>query len=465
MTLRARLLIGLVTMVLALSLAGLVVARTQQRFTERQLDRQLSVVLPAVPRLIRAELAPQAPGAGPPAGPLDAVVADLYLGYVAADGSVVTVAAPLDDPEVRPALPADLTPGRFTTVATSAGRSPQMRIGVSEPRPGLRLVVGVTTSRVEAANRRLLVALAIAAAAVMSVLSLVVWWVLRLGLRPIRIMTDTAEALAAGAVTTRAPRFAAGTEADRLGLAINRLVDTSQTAETRLRRFVADASHELRTPLTTLRGYTGLYSAGALRNPAELEDAMRRISQESARMNHLVDDLFLLAELDEGRPLDGLPVDLAVVVTDVASDLRAVQPQRPIELHVPTSTGVPPTVVLGDVHRLTQAVTAYTSNALRHTPADIALALRVVRDGGWVVVEVADQGPGIPPEHAAHLFERFYRVDAARTRAGGGSGLGLALAAAIVDAHGGTYGVTSQPGVGSTFWLRIPAAPNAPNAN
>lgn len=452
---------------LAVTAAVGIVARSQHRFTQRQLDRQLAAVLPALPRLVRAELAA---GSGRPnmpaplsaaSGPLEAIVADLYVGYIGPDGALVTVATPLDDPEVRPILPRDLIAGRPSTVDTSAGRAPRLRVVTSELLPGLTVVAGVSTERIDAAGQRLLAGVGIAGGFVVLVLGLVVWWVLRLGLRPIRVMTDTAEALAAGHTDSRAPRFAAGTEADRLGLAINRLVDTTQAAETRLRRFVADASHELRTPLTTLRGYTNLYSSGGLAQPEQIDDAMRRIAQEAARMNHLVEDLFLLAELDEGRPLQCQPVDLGRVVSDLASDLRAVAPDRTIEVAVPgCGTGKEDAghraVVLGDDHRLTQAVAAYTSNALRHTPPGTPLRLAVRPQGQWVRVEVSDAGPGIQPDHAGHLFERFYRVESARTRAGGGAGLGLAMVAAIVDAHRGRYGVTSRPGEGSTFWLELP---------
>ncbi len=475
MTLRARLLIGVAAVVVALTVAVAMVARSQHRFTQRQLDRQLAAVLPALPRLVRADLVAGAarpnlstplsqPSASPAtaAGPLQAIVADLYVGYIGPDGVLVTVATPVDDPRVLPVPPADLTPGHYSTVATSAGLAPRLRVVTSQLRPGLTLIAGVSTERIDAAGRRLVMGVGLAGGAVVVVLGLVVWWVLQLGLRPIRVMTDTAEALAAGHTSSRAPRFAAGTEADRLGLAMNRLVDASQAAETRLRRFVADASHELRTPLTTLRGYTDLYRAGGLREPEQLEDALRRIGQEAARMNHLVEDLFLLAELDEGRPLQRDPLDIGRVVTDLASDLRAVAPDRTIEVQL-HSAQKRPLLVVGDEHRLTQAVAAYTSNALRHTPAGTPLWLSVQPVGeragepvAWVRVAVTDRGPGIEPESAGHVFERFYRVGAGRSRAGGGSGLGLAMVAAIIAAHGGRFGVQSRPGEGSTFWFELP---------
>jgi two-component system OmpR family sensor kinase len=216
-------------------------------------------------------------------------------------------------------------------------------------------------------------------------------------------------------------------------------------SEARLRRFVADASHELRTPVTTIRGYAELYRHGGLDAGDDLDQAMRRTEQESVRMASLVDDLLLLARLDEGRPLASATVDLGVLGVDAAADARAVAPDRVVTAEV--SEGV---TVEGDEDRLRQVVGNLVGNALVHTPAGTAVAVRVHNGDGRAVVEVHDDGPGMPAEVAACAFERFSRADASRSRNGGGAGLGLAIVQAIVVAHDGEVHLTSAPGAGTT---------------
>lgn len=455
MTLRSRLLAGLALVLVTLTLAAMLVGRTQNRYLIGQLDSQLTALLPSASRLARAEGfgRPVVPTGAAPVGAgavLSQLVADLYVGYRHPEGQLTTLIAPTEDPEVRPEVGINPHIGSYRTVPTTAGRAERLRIVTTELRDGTVVVLGVSTARAEAAYRRLLAAAGTAAAVVMVVVGLVVWWVIRLGLEPIRVMTDTAEALAAGATGRRAPPFAAGTEADRLARAINLLVDTSQAAEARLRRFVADASHELRTPLTTLRGYTALYAAGALAEPAKVDDAMRRMAQEAARMSSLVEDLFLLAELDDAGPLQPNWVDVGRVLGDLGNDLAAVAPDRPVTVQADAGC-----VVWGDEERLTQAIAAFTANALRHTGSQTPLRLRAVRAKDVVRVEVSDEGAGIASEHLAHLFERFYRADTGRTSARGGSGLGLAIVASVIASHGGRYGVESELGRGSTFWFEL----------
>ena len=291
-----------------------------------------------------------------------------------------------------------------------------------------------------------------------AVVGLLLWWVDRLGLRPIAEMTDAADAITAGDTTRRVPPGPPGTEAARLGEALNAMIDTNAATQERMRRFVADASHELRTPLTTLQGYAALHT-GRVGPPtdagtpadAEMADAMRRMGDEAARMRRLVDGLLDLARLDDLGVLEREPVDLAVVVRDVASDLRVVAPDRVVTVEAPATL-----VVTGDRDRLTQALVGLTSNAVRHTPAGTPVWLTLVELADAVRVDVADAGPGIPPEHLAHVFERFHRVDRGRSSASGGTGLGLAIVDAIARAHGGSASVTSQPGRGSTFSLTLP---------
>jgi two-component system OmpR family sensor kinase len=225
-----------------------------------------------------------------------------------------------------------------------------------------------------------------------------------------------------------------------------------------MRRFVADASHELRTPLTSIRGFAELYRQGAVRTPEETRQLMQRIEAEGARMGLLVEDLLQLARLDQQRPLSILPVDLAEIAGDAVHDARAVQPERPISLHLdPSLTEVP--VVLGDEARLRQVVGNLVTNALTHTPRDVRVTLTLAEEPGdpdSVVLRVADEGPGMAPEDAERVFERFYRAEGSRTRENGGTGLGLAIVASLVAAHGGTVQLRTAPGHGAVFEVRLP---------
>jgi two-component system OmpR family sensor kinase len=233
-----------------------------------------------------------------------------------------------------------------------------------------------------------------------------------------------------------------------------------------MRRFVADASHELRTPLTAIRGFAELYRQGAAHDPAELERLMRRIEDQAARMGLLVEDLLLLARLDRQRPLELRPVDLLALAADAVNDARALQPERRIELEAGGDGAADGAlVVLGDEPRLRQVVANLMANALNHTPAGSPVEVRART--AWpngvphALLEVADHGPGLSPEQAERVFERFYRADPARSHADGGSGLGLAIVAALVAAHSGTVEVDSRPGRGASFRVLLPLAPGA----
>jgi two-component system OmpR family sensor kinase len=239
----------------------------------------------------------------------------------------------------------------------------------------------------------------------------------------------------------------------------------ARQSEERMRQFVADASHELRTPLTSIRGFAELYRQGAVSSPEDTAALLGRIENEAARMGLLVEDLLLLARLDQQRPLDDEPVELAVVVSDSVEAARAVEPERPITVELPDGTAR--LVVRGDDARLRQVVGNLLSNALTHTPPGTPVSVRLYAENGLAVVEVADKGPGLAPEQAERVFERFYRADAARGRParragaasmGGGTGLGLAIVAAITEAHGGSVQLDTEPGRGATFRVRLPLA-------
>jgi len=290
----------------------------------------------------------------------------------------------------------------------------------------------------------------------------------RRGMRPLEEIGETARAIGAGELDRRVEPTDARTEVGRLGVALNAMLHQLETAfqrrrasEERLRRFVADASHELRTPLTSIRGYAELFRRGASANPDDLAKAMRRIEAESARMGALVDELLLLARLDQGRPLERAPVDLAALAADAVADACAVEPDRPVTLERDR-----PVVVQGDADRLRQVLANLVANVRQHTPPATPMRVRVcLADQGWTaVLEVADRGPGLAGEQRERVFERFWRADRSRPHAveggqrhgGAGAGLGLSIVAAVVAAHGGRATVESVPGQGATFRVELP---------
>jgi two-component system OmpR family sensor kinase len=222
-----------------------------------------------------------------------------------------------------------------------------------------------------------------------------------------------------------------------------------EATEQRLRQFLSDASHELRTPLTSIQGFAELFRLGDNVEHADLATILRRIEQESARMKVLVEDLLLLARLDETRPVARQPVDLAILAADACSDAVAVAPDRRVTLDAPE-----PVVVAGDEAHLRQAVANLISNALSHTPAGTPLEVGAELADGHAVVCVRDHGPGLDEDAVAHAFDRFWQADRART--GVGAGLGLAIVAAIATEHGGTATAANMADGGAQFTLTLP---------
>lgn len=296
-------------------------------------------------------------------------------------------------------------------------------------------------------------------------------WAVRRSLRPLREIEATAAAIAEGDLSQRVPAASEHTEVGRLSAALNGMLAQieqafgAQTAsEARMRRFVADASHELRTPLATIRGYGELYRMGALTTTEQVDDTMRRVEQSAIRMGALVEDLLALARVDEGRPMQMGPVDLTVLAADAVSDLHALDPSRPTRL-VPLVDGAPggPCVVEGEESRLRQVLANLVGNTVQHTPPGTPVEIAVgILPSGEGALEVRDHGPGIDPEHAARVFERFYRVDASRGRDSGGAGLGMAIVAAIVEAHRGSVRLEQTPGGGTTVRVTLPVPSREP---
>ncbi|GAB2516145.1 two-component system sensor histidine kinase TcrY [Microbacterium petrolearium] len=381
-----------------------------------------------------------------------------------------------EGPRVTGLSTAQLADARSTrsetaTTVTIAGEG-EFRIASGQV-PGGVYLIGVSTSGVRATVGQMLSTIAFVTAGGLLVLGAAVTAVIHRGLRPLRAVADTATRVArlplhAGAVSIdeRVPADQADprTEIGQVGAALNTLLDhvdssldERQRNEERMRRFVADASHELRTPLASIRGYSEL----SLRDPA-LSDttgqSLERIQAQSIRMTSLVEDLLLLARLDEGTEIVVGAVDLTQVAVEALADQQVAAPDHEWQAEVPDD----PVVVAGDAARLSQVVLNLLANARTHTPAGTAVTLRIAREGSGgatrAVLQVHDDGPGIDPALQKELFARFARGDVSRARKTGGTGLGLAIAKAIVEAHHGTITVRSEPG-DTTFEVRLPARP------
>jgi two-component system OmpR family sensor kinase len=282
----------------------------------------------------------------------------------------------------------------------------------------------------------------------------IVWFTVRRGLRPIDEMIGTAGRIAEGDLSERAPVPKRADEVGQLGHALNVMLDRIEEAvaaktasEARTRRFAADASHELRTPLTSIRGYAELYRQGA-RTDEEVERAMARIEREAVRMGDLVEDLLLLARLDQGRPLEAAPVDLTALVLDGATAARAVEPDRPITLDV----GERPVLVTGDGHRLRQVVDNLLTNVRVHTPPGTPVSVRLSAADTTATLVVTDEGPGMAEDIAGRVFDRFWQAEPTSR----GTGLGLSIVSEIVAAHGGAIALRTSPGNGATFTVTLP---------
>jgi two-component system OmpR family sensor kinase len=482
MSLRGRLLAGL----LALSLAGMAAVAggtyiALRSFLFDRVDQQLSIARRSVGR----ELS----GLGGSRAPFTAVTNAQALKNLAPPDAFVELrdpaghvqalaqAGPPEDPSPAPRLPAVLHPPPASSAPPQSTRAVQQfdtdavsgtgryRVQVSSlPRDQGTLVVAAPLDTVTSTLTRLIEVELVIAGVVLVLLAAGAFWLLRAGLRPLERIAQTAGGIADGDLDVRITPADTHTEVGRLGLALNGMLERLQDAfarrdqsDAQLRRFVANASHELRTPLTSIRGYAALFRRGAQDKPEDLAKSMARIESEATRMSVLIDDMLLLARLDESQPLERRPVDLVQIALDTVQDARARDPERPI-----TVSGHGPLVVRGDEQRLRQVAANLLANAQIHTPPGTAVHVDLAARGDHAILTVTDQGPGIDPEQAAHIFERFYRgtpVSPHDTAPGSaGTGLGLAIVAAIMHAHRGTATVRSTPGTGATFEVTLPLA-------
>ncbi len=380
-----------------------------------------------------------------------------------------------------PSLPAHIS--GFTTSKTShegvvwfnassaQPGGPSYRVRASVAGDGSQLVIALPLDQLaKTLHNQARVDLAFTTLALIGVVVLG-WWLVRLSLRPLEDMEQAAAAIAEGELARRVPGETESTEVGRLARTLNVMLNRIQDAfaardaterqlrqsEERLRRFVADASHELRTPVAAVGAYAELFERGAANRPEDLARVLAGIRSETVRMGGLVEDLLLLARLDEGRPLEQQPVELVGLVAEAVSAATAVGPRWPVRLEASHTVEV-----TGDAARLRQVVDNLLANVRAHTRAGTVTVVRVGARDDSGVIEVSDNGPGLPPDSGGHVFERFYRADPSRSRQNGGAGLGLAIVAAIVAAHGGTVAATATAGGGATFTVWLPTVPAAP---
>jgi two-component system, OmpR family, sensor kinase len=380
--------------------------------------------------------------------------------------------APLGGQDPGPVL--EVPAGRLKATTSPFGvqsGSHSWRVLVMARSGGQFTVVGISLDNVLPVVSRLTLIELLAALVALALLIIIGARLVSGSLRPLDDIERTAVSIAAGDLSRRVPGSRPGTEVGRLSTALNTMLGHIETAyraraegeakatdsQERMRRFVADASHELRTPLTSIRGFADFYAQRGDDVDRETTDRlMNRIRQEAVRMTTLVDDMLLLARLDEQRALELAPVDLSSLAADAVHDFSAIHQDRSLTL----AAAPDPVVIYADEARIRQVIGNLISNAMRHTPDGTPVRVAVLADDDRAHLSVADEGPGMTPEQAARVFERFYRVDPSRTRGSGGAGLGLSIVAALVSAHGGQADVTTEPGKGCVFhvWLPLAAA-------
>lgn len=449
---------------LALTAAAFAATTALSSYLQGQIDQQLLQVT-------RADRGPMQPG--PPGfdrrpdhehehDEARGLPGEFYVATVLTTGGVEVLSRPYDEGSPDLTAVSSIPVGRPTTVPGDDG---SWRI-VGVPSASGSLIVGKSLADVDRTLSRLVALQAAIGALVLGMLALVAFIAVRRSLRPLDEVEQTAVAIAAGDLARRVPEHPPTTEVGQLGSAFNTMLDEinstidqrdaalveAQASEARMRQFVADASHELRTPLTSIRGYSELYRQGGVPTEA-VPETLGRIESEAHRMGGLVDDLLLLARLDQQRPLDRESVDLLQVAADEVHAASVRDPGRRIRL---TQHGDEVPVVTGDPARLRQVLANLIGNALKYGEGEVVVTVDS-RTSGRVALTVRDHGPGIPDDEKAKIFERFYRGDPSRTRAAGGTGLGLSIVAAIVAAQGGSVAVSDASGGGTAFTVTLPS--------
>jgi len=473
-TLRRRLVVGIVALLAVLGAAiGTVSVVTLESVLVGQFDQQLRAAV----SVSRTNVGPGGPGYGgdglpDPRAVLDkqpiGTIAVVERGGLSAAGILVGPDGGTTFTNDQAALAMAAAVVRVPVTVDLGGELGEYRILAASTESGDTLLVGLPMADVNATAAALTTAIVLVILAGLILAAFAAAFVVRLALRPLQRVAETVSHVAElpldrgeVALSVRVPEGDTdpGTEVGQVGAAVNRMLghigsalEARQASENKVRRFVADASHELRTPLASIRGYSELTRRGGHELPEDVVYSIGRIESESLRMTELVEDLLLLARLDEGREIRRAEVDLTLMLIDAVSDAQAAGPDHDWQLDLPEE----PITVIGDGPRLQQVVVNLLTNARVHTPEGTTVRIGLRADAGETVVSVADDGPGIPESIVPTLFERFVRGDASRSRKAGSSGLGMAIAAAIVQAHHGRIDVDSVPGA-TEFRLVLPS--------
>jgi two-component system OmpR family sensor kinase len=469
LSLRGRLLIGVISLVVVgLLVSDIATYLTLENSLLRKIDDQIQKRT-TMETAVTALGSPVCRGRGPSSA--ESLDAGTIMELIGTDGTVVNACYVTVLPSgASPVLPKSLPDAGtekpappFTVEGTGGVAQYRVTAWRENAFAGRFVVVAIPLTGLQSTLRQLLQLEAGIGLAVVGAIAILALLIITVGLRPLQRMGGVAADIAAGDLSRRVEPATSKTEIGRLGLALNGMLSQIEAAfeqrkasEQRLRRFIADASHELRTPLTSIRGYSEMLRRGAAESPADADTARRRIEEESVRMSVLVDDMLLIARLDQGRPLESKPVDLQAIAADTAADARAVAPQREITLTAPGSV-----VVEGDDTRLRQVLGNLVRNAIVHTPQQSSIEIAVSTEDSIGRMSVVDHGPGLSDDEKRRIFEPFYRADPSRSRDSGGAGLGLSIVNAVVSAHGGKVHVKETAGGGATFEVELPLASSA----
>ena len=475
MSLRSRVLVGLALIALVATVAAVAVTMTTRDYLVSQLDERLLA------------FSGQAMGHLASPGDLDKYLSglppvdqespdpnerpsDALGGFLWADGTYQPLFAPnvFDDESSLPTIDTATLSTTGLTYVTVPGTGDEEYRVLATANPFGWSITALSLESVEAVSQRLVWIESLGIGTLIAGLGLVGWWVISLGVTPMRRMVDASALIAEGDLTVRLDGAGSGTESAELAASLNtmigRLSDSiseKERSEAKLREFVADASHELRTPLTTVLGYAQLFRRGAIDGKVQQTDAWSRTEAEAARMKRLVEDMLELARYDAEPELHLAPTDVNQLVAEVLADANRAHQEVAFEHgHGPVEPDIEsPAIATVDSDRVRQAVINVVNNAAQHGADTVTVTVhRVEADGrARVRIDVADDGPGMEPEVAARATERFMRGDSSRSRATGGAGLGLAIAAAIVDAHDGALEIESAPGQGTTVSIEFPA--------
>ena len=478
-SLRSRLTLGVVALSAVGFLASSLVAQSALKsYLTSQIDHQLEAIAGGtLPRIVSAGIAHEtfetnndddsnrSPASAAPSTPLQRIPTTTSLTVLDSNGKIVgglggdLNTASISD-YVQGLLPAEVAKHGDKAFTIEAPGSDFRAIARALPNNAGTVVAAQSLSDLDNTVGKLGFLFFIISLVLLLLMAIAARTVIKVGLQPLEDAEQTAEEIASGNLSARMPEAAPKTEVGRLVNSLNAMLSRIEESftirtesENKLRRFVADASHELRTPITAIRGFSELHRQGAVTGQKETTELIGRIEGESKRMGSLVEDLLLLARLDQARDMESKPVDMNTVIADAVASARAAGPEHPVMLNVPDEE----IFMLGDETRIHQVVANLLANARAHTSVGTPITVSMTADESTVRVSVADKGPGRSEEDQQRIFERFYRADSSRARTGEeGSGLGLSIVDAVMKGHGGSVTVESKIGEGSTFTLQFP---------